>query len=521
MKWKLLKKARVLVSLAFFLAIAFLFLDLSFSIPARFADDILFFQLIPSFLKFLSGGILSAAGFLFVMSLTLLFGRVYCSFLCPLGVFQDFFSRAGHKRKKSKYAYARPHTKTWYGILAGVGLLFIAGSVIGLNLLDPYSNFGRIMAQLVRPIAVWMNNTLVFVLEKINVYSLHPLDLKGMAVFPILFAAMVSGVIAWMSFFHGRLYCNTICPVGAFLGLLSRFSLFKIRFIPSACVSCGACEKICKSNCMDMKTHSIDFSRCVACYNCLRVCPASGINYQWAWAPGGSEKALHDPDKRAFIMQSAALLTVSGSIASAMEPSAAGYEDSLVPVMGKGPVSPPGSISLENFTSRCTACHLCVTACPTRVLQPAFFAYGLSGTLQPRMDFKTGFCNYDCTVCSSVCPTGAIVPRNLEEKKAIQPGIARFIQENCVVYIRKTDCGACAEHCPTAAVRMIPDPRIQKRAPKIDERICVGCGACEFACPTKPYKAIYVETNPVHRVAEKPEEKKIADTMDVKEDFPF
>jgi len=147
--------------------------------------------------------------------------------------------------------------------------------------------------------------------------------------------------------------------------------------------------------------------------------------------------------------------------------------------------------------------------------------FGFSGVMQPRMDYKTSYCNYDCVVCSTVCPTGAILPRDVASKKLIQLGKAKFIEKNCVVYTQKTDCGACTEHCPTKAVRMVLDERINKKAPKIDDSICVGCGACEFACPTKPYKSIYVEGNTVHLAAKKPAEEKITEAVDLKEDFPF
>ncbi len=197
------------------------------------------------------------------------------------------------------------------------------------------------------------------------------------------------------------------------------------------------------------------------------------------------------------------------------------YKENTTPVIRNSAVSPPGSISIENFTDNCTACHLCVSSCPTQVLQPSFLEYGILGIMQPRMDYIAGYCNYDCTICTEVCPSGAIQNRSSESKKLIQLGKAKFIKENCVVYTQKTDCGACAEHCPTKAVRMELDIEVNKKAPHIDEEICVGCGACEYACPTKPYKAIYVEGNPVHQIAKKPKEEKLEEVIDLKEEFPF
>ncbi|MGD9687601.1 MAG: 4Fe-4S dicluster domain-containing protein, partial [Desulfobacter sp.] len=170
----------------------------------------------------------------------------------------------------------------------------------------------------------------------------------------------------------------------------------------------------------------------------------------------------------------------------------------------------------------CTACHLCVSACPSRVLVPSVFSFGLSGIMQPQMDFDAGHCDYDCTVCSNICPSGAILPLTVEKKRLIQVGVAKFIKENCVVYTDNTNCGACSEHCPTKAVHMVPYLNAAGRKlviPEVDENICVGCGGCEHACPTKPFRAIYVDGNIEHKTARKPKEKKME--KDTGDDFPF
>ena len=197
-----------------------------------------------------------------------------------------------------------------------------------------------------------------------------------------------------------------------------------------------------------------------------------------------------------------------------------------MPVIRKNPISPPGSLSLEHFTGNCTACSLCVSACPTQVLQPSFLEYGFIGMLQPRLDNSKGFCNYECTACMEVCPAGAILPQPLYDKKLIQIGKAKFIKENCVVETQGTDCGACAEHCPTKAVRMVEYshpkyPGKFLKIPEVTEEICIGCGACEYACPAKPWRSIYVESNEVHALAKKPAEDKVEQEVSEEEDFPF
>jgi ferredoxin len=135
------------------------------------------------------------------------------------------------------------------------------------------------------------------------------------------------------------------------------------------------------------------------------------------------------------------------------------------------------------------------------------------------MDYKTSFCNQECIICGQVCPTGAILPLTIYEKKLTQIGKTNFIKENCIVETEGTECGACSEHCPTKAVQMVPYKKLH--LPEIKNEYCIGCGACEFACPVKPYKAIFVDGNEIHQIAEKKVEGKILEKVDLKSDFPF
>jgi ferredoxin len=166
------------------------------------------------------------------------------------------------------------------------------------------------------------------------------------------------------------------------------------------------------------------------------------------------------------------------------------------------PIAPPGAVSHEHLQRHCTSCHLCVSKCPSHVLKPAFLDYGLGGMMQPLMSFEDGFCNYNCTKCSNICPNGALQPLSTEGKHRTQMGHAVFNREVCVVYVKGNNCGACAEHCPTQAVSMQPiEGRAGLTAPVVDETICIGCGGCEFICPVRPHRAIFVEGNEVQGVA--------------------
>ena len=181
-------------------------------------------------------------------------------------------------------------------------------------------------------------------------------------------------------------------------------------------------------------------------------------------------------------------------------------------------LAPPGAKSVENLNKYCTSCHLCVSKCPQNVLKPAFKEYGLEGIMQPVMKFDKGFCNFDCTLCSEVCPTSALSKLSKEQKHLTQVGKVIFLLENCVVHTNGTSCGACSEHCPTQAISMKPY-KDGLTIPEINQDICVGCGGCEFICPVRPYRAVYIEANLVHKQA-KPIEKEKNNEIKI-DDFGF
>ena len=184
-------------------------------------------------------------------------------------------------------------------------------------------------------------------------------------------------------------------------------------------------------------------------------------------------------------------------------------------------ICPPGSEGVDRFLDRCTACHLCVSACPTHVLQPAFLEYGLAGLMKPRLDYSAAFCNFDCQRCAEVCPDGAITLIALADKQVVRIGLAQLNLDNCIVKQKDTDCAACSEHCPTKAVDTIPY-KGKLRLPKVTDELCIGCGACEYACPALPKKAITVAGRRRHEKAVRRHEEKASDPRaGTGGDFPF
>jgi len=519
-----LKKLRVFLSLLFFTVIAVLFLDFTGKIFSETTHAFLLFQLVPSVVQFAATLAPVALGFVVIIILTLLFGRIYCSTLCPLGTLQDLFSFTARKLSPGKtiYKFKKPVNWLRYGILSAIILSLLTGSILLVNLLDPYSVFGKIFHNLFSPMLVLINNIASKLLTFANVYGLPPVKWVAVNKAALIVALLWSVALLIFAMKRGRLYCNTLCPVGAILGIFARFSLFRIRLDKTACNSCGKCSAVCKAECINPKEQSVDFSRCVGCMNCLSPCPDGGVKFQPFWKKDEVKIAAYDPGKRKFLMETSVLLVASLDTTRFVFSKDEKKKETIpapVPIFRLHPVTPPGALSQARFNSLCTACHLCVSACPTQVLQPTYFLYGLTGFLQPRMDYITSFCNFECTLCGEVCPTGAILPLQKDEKKLVQLGKSNFVKENCIVNTKNTACGACSEHCPTKAVNMVPY-KDKLTIPEVNNKICVGCGACEYACPTDP-KSIYVEGNQLHLVAEKPKEVKIEDKIDYKEEFPF
>ncbi len=515
-----LSKIRRTVSVLFFLLTAVIFLDIAQLIPPVVSDSILFIQFVPSVINFLKTPALITSGFIIVLFTVILWGRVYCSSVCPIGTLQDLVSRFRRKVKgRKKYTYRKGNNWLRYPVLVLTLFSFLSGYILLVNLLDPYSNFGRILTDIFNPLITGVNNVIVFTLERLNIYWLYPIEIKNFPDLLVMFPLIFLAVILYLSYTRGRLYCNTICPVGTLLGLVSKLSVYKLKIDKLSCESCGACKLVCKSECIDDENKVIEFDRCVECYNCLDVCPSVSISYQNIF---GRELPLTqevDASKRDFVSKTLIyLIGLTGFAYSQVK--IIPKKESTKPVVRKSVSSPPGSETISHFKENCTACHLCVSVCPTKVLQPSYLEYGILGILQPYMDYKTSFCNFECTVCGDVCPSDAIRPLTVEQKKITQVGKTTFVKENCIVETEGTACGACSEHCPTKAVHMVPYKNYLK-IPEVRNQYCVGCGACEFACPTKPYKAIYVEGNLVHEAAEINVEEKLDNKIDLKEDFPF
>lgn len=499
----MLRKIRIALATLFFVLITLLFLDFTGTLHAWFGW-MAKIQLLPALLA-LNVGVVAA-----LVVLTLVFGRIYCSVICPLGVMQDVVSWAAGRRKKNRNRFTYSPALVW--LRWGMLVVFIAAMAAGVgSLLAPYSAYGRIASNLFAPVYAWGNNLLACIAERMDSYAFYEVEvwMKSLSTFLIAVVTfIVLFILAWRG---GRTYCNTICPVGTVLGFLSRYSLFKPRFDASKCNGCKLCARNCKASCIDPAAHTIDYTRCVACMDCLEKCRQRAITYTMRRPkpPVAAETpkpagAPADPmsggaSRRRF-------LGVVGLFAySALRAQEKKVDGGLAVIADKKiprratPIVPAGARSLRNFTAHCTGCQLCVSVCPNQVLRPSGKLLTL---MKPEMSYERGYCRPECVKCAEVCPTDAIRLTSLAEKSAIQIGHAVWIRENCVVNTDGVQCNNCARHCPAAAIKMVrvdPDDSSSLRIPAVDEERCIGCGACENLCPARPFSAIYVEGHERHR----------------------
>lgn len=496
----MLKNIRRAIAIVVLLLLTLLFLDFTGTLHAGLGW-LTKIQFVPAIL---AGAFVTV---IFWLLMTALFGRIYCSVACPLGLLQDAIAWFGKKSKKNRYSFS-PNRKA---LRIAVCVVFIGAlitsffqPIIGIvaNLLEPYSAFGRIATNLFSPLWRWGNNALAFFAERANSYAFYETDVWLKCGWSLGVAAITFIIVAVLAWRGGRTYCNTICPVGTLLGFASRRAVMKIVIDESKCSGCGLCEKNCKSACINSKQRTIDYSRCVVCMDCIGKCKRGAIKYGIApkkvrITVGDTESKCDAPastSRRAFLTGAVAMAATTAIQAQKkkVDGGLAVIKDKVVPERAT-PILPPGAVNARSFAHKCTACQLCVSACPNNVLRPSS---DLNRFMQPEASYERGYCRPECTSCSNVCPNGALLPLTREEKSSTQIGRAVWIKQNCLAASKNERCDNCARHCPTGAIQMVaPDEGDKKRRPipVIDVERCIGCGACENLCPARPFSGIVVE----------------------------
>lgn len=461
---------------------------------------------------------------LVIVVLTLVFGRVFCGWICPFGTLHHFFgwifpSRylKGMKRVEANKTHAWQDAKTYimWGFLGAA----VAGSALG-GLLDPICIAVRAIGMGVLPALQYLGIRAGNVVAESNVRSLQMAadgaqDVLARHVFTAnqanfhqtWFIVFLLVAILFMNRFIPRFWCRALCPLGAFLGVMSRFALFGMEKDHAKCTDCNLCLVHCQGADSPQGGVKHRQDECHMCLNCEAACPEDVIKFRFL---PGLRSTLRKPDlKRRTVVAS----TAAGAVAIP------GMRIANWPDKDYSPwvIRPPGAVEEREFLERCIRCAECMKVCPNNALHPAFFEAGLEGLWTPILIPRIGYCEFSCVLCGQVCPTGAIQKIDEKQKmgigqKPISIGTAMYDQGRCLPWAMATPCIVCEEFCPTSPKAIwaeeVDVPKrdskygaqgehakmltVHVQRPHVDPTLCVGCGACEKVCPIVDKPAVYV-----------------------------
>jgi len=385
-----------------------------------------------------------------IIIFTFLFGRFYCSLICPLGILQNFIGFLSLKNSKNYKNMA----KTRYTVAALVFGALFCGWTVGFKILDPYTNFGLIASSIFTPI-----------------YSLITKSQNYEFTIPVLIISLIPFIILiLLVLFKRRFFCTAICPVGTILGLFAKYGIFRLK-IGNNCVTCGACFRNCPAGSINLKDKKIDNELCIRCLKCVATCPKKAISF--GTLKSNVKPVSFNQSRRNFILGSVLVLgAFATGIGSAVVRGKTFLKNKIRAVL------PPGAGDYTKLSSKCTSCQLCVAVCPNKVIHPRDFKHS---TIY--MDYSKNYCKYDCNACSSACPTGAIKKITLEQKQHTRIGLAKINRDLCI------NCGICAFKCPVKALSIEEDSN-GDRTLKYNAAVCIGCGACQVVCPHKAIEIV-------------------------------
>ncbi len=438
---------------------------------------------------------------LVILALTIPLGRFFCGWICPLGTVIDASDHFIQRKRRPARQRESLRLRSWKFALL---ILLLVAALFSLQLtwfLDPIALLTRTFTTVLYPMFTYaltglFNFAFKLQIAEDQVYALYDAAQRA-ALLPFqqpkfletLPMVVIFIVILGLGMVTRRFWCRNLCPLGALLGLFSKYRLTR-RFVSPACTQCSICQRDCKMNAIEDDYSINNTVECIECAECVSVCKPQAISYRWGVNPGANEIDL----SRRRLLQAAA----AGIAAVALVKTAAASRNRTGLAM-----RPPGSLNEDQFLDRCIRCQACSKICASTgaCLQPAFGEAGLEGVWTPIAVPRLGYCEYSCNLCGQVCPTGAIQPLALEEKNKIKMGLAFFDKSRCIPWYRQDDCLVCEEHCPLSdkAIKFdirearAPDGSMRTvKFPYVVEDLCIGCGICENKCPVVGAPGIFV-----------------------------
>ena len=434
-----------------------------------------------------------------LIPVTFLFGRLFCGWICPMGGCLDL---VGRYSKKPAPAPAGPFYRAREILL----VFLLVASVFSVNLAGIFDPLSLLIRSLAMGAAPPLERAATFVFDSAyglgepvrsiteplygffhnRLLSFTPPVFRQVPLFLFLFLAII-----FLELYQRRFWCRNLCPLGALLGWFSFLSPLGLKVRAETCTGCYDCIDVCRMGALT--TGSPMFIRtadCTLCYDCVEQCSDKLISHGVVQTGAGSAPAVFSLSRRQFMVSAGVGVILPLAVSPTIR------ADSL----GQYVIRPPGAASEKEFLPLCLRCGECMRVCLTNGLQPALLETGLEGMWSPRLVSRTGYCEYSCTLCGQVCPTGAIENLDPVRKKEVTIGLAVINKNTCIPFVRPEECIVCEEHCPTPEKAIVldrafvqgPEGTVEVKQPRVIEKLCIGCGICEYKCPLEGEAAIRI-----------------------------